>query len=438
MLRKLFIHFKNSILLKIVSLNSLVVGFRLIIAIVIQKLLAEMVGASGISKIGQLRSLMAILTSTSSLGVFNGVIKYTSELKKEEALLKKFFSTVFLFSILGSLISASVLFIFSSWISTQLFGSTTFEFIIKITAFVVPAISLNRIFSGVINGLSAYKKYAKIELISYLISSALLLYGLFKHDINGVLIAIALTPFIQLLVILFVFGSVLKTQIKLKGLKLNSPFAKALLTFTAMSFISTVLINYIEIDIRSQITNEISSNQAGYWTAMLFISKNYMVFSTGLFTLYVIPRFAEIYSAHDFKKEVFYIYKTILPLFAVGMILIYIFRMLIIDVIYPGFYGMEPLFKWQLAADFVRLSALVLAHQFLAKKMLISYVLTEFISIILFYIFSKLLLDSHGIEGIVMAHLYRYVIYFIVVIIAIWYHFKNNKNSTPPSGLDLL
>lgn len=112
--------------------------------------------------------------------------------------------------------------------------------------------------------------------------------------------------------------------------------------------------------------------------------------------------------------------------------------MLIIDVVYPGFFGMEPLFKWQLAADFVRLSALVLAHQFLAKKMLISYVLTEFISIILFYIFSKLLLDSHGIEGIVMAHLLRYIVYFIVVIIAIWYHFKNNKNSTPPSGLDLL
>ena len=102
--------------------------------------------------------------------------------------------------------------------------------------------------------------------------------------------------------------------------------------------------------------------------------------------------------------------------------------MLIIDVVYPGFFGMEPLFKWQLAADFVRLSALVLAHQFLAKKMLISYIITEFISIILFYVFSKLLLDFYGIEGIVMAHFFRYVIYFIVVVIAIWIHFNNNKN----------
>jgi O-antigen/teichoic acid export membrane protein len=83
MLKKLLKHFKKSILLKIVSLNSLVTGFRLVIAIVIQKLLAELVGASGIAKIGQLRNLMVILTSTSSLGVFNGVVKYTSELKKE-------------------------------------------------------------------------------------------------------------------------------------------------------------------------------------------------------------------------------------------------------------------------------------------------------------------------------------------------------------------
>ena len=428
MLKKLLKHFKKSILLKIVSLNSLVTGFRLVIAIVIQKLLAELVGASGIAKIGQLRNLMVILTSTSSLGVFNGVVKYTSELKKEERLLAKFFSTTFIFSIVGIFVSSIVLFVFSSWISNQLFGSYTFEFIIKILALVVPAISLNRIFSGVVNGLSAYKQYAKIELIAFLISSVLLLYGLFQHDINGVLIAIAIAPIVQLLVLLYVFGGVLKTQVKLKGFSLHTPFTKALLTFAAMSFVSTVLINYIEIDIRSQITNQISSTQAGYWTAILFVSKNYMVFSTGLFTLYVIPRFAGIYSFQGFKKEVLYIYKTILPFFAVGMILIYIFRMLIIDVVYPGFFGMEPLFKWQLAADFVRLSALVLAHQFLAKKMLISYIITEFISIILFYVFSKLLLDFYGIEGIVMAHFFRYVIYFIVVVIAIWIHFNNNKN----------
>jgi len=431
MLKKLLEHFKKSILLKILSLNSLVIGLRLIISIVIQKLLAEMVGASGIAKIGQLRNLMVILTSTSSFGIFNGVVKYTSELKKEQALLSKFFSTAFIFSILGTFISASILFIFSSWISIQLFGSDTFEFVVRIVALVVPAISLNRIFSGVVNGLSAYKQYVKIELIAYLISSILLLYGLFNYNIDGVLIAIAIAPLVQLLVLFYVFGSVLKTQLKFKGLSLHSPFTKALLTFAAMSFISTVLINYIEIDIRSQITNEISSNQAGYWTAMLFISKNYMVFSTGLFTLYVIPRFAEIYSTHDFKKEVFYIYKTILPLFAIGMIVIYTFRMLIIDVVYPGFLGMEPLFKWQLSADFVRLSAMVLAHQFLAKKMLISYIITEFVSVILFYVFSKILVEPYGIEGIVMAHLFRYIIYFIVVIIAIWYHFKKQKNLYP-------
>ena len=169
---------------------------------------------------------------------------------------------------------------------------------------------------------------------------------------------------------------------------------------------------------------------------MLFISKNYMVFSSGLFTLYVIPRFAEIYSGYDFKKEVFHIYKTILPFFAIGMILIYLFRMFVIDLVYPDFLEMEPLFKWQLLGDFVRLSSLVLAHQFLAKKMLISYIITEFSSLILFYVFAKLLVDSYGIEGIVMAHLYRYIIYFIVVSVTIWYHFKNKNESKPPRALD--
>ena len=236
--------------------------------------------------------------------------------------------------------------------------------------------------------------------------------------------AICITPVLQLMVILFVFGKTLKSYIKFKGVKWNTPFAKALFTFTIMSFISTVLLNYIEIDIRSQITHKINEEEAGYWTAMLFVSKNYMVFSTGLFTLYVMPKFTGIYDGQAFKKQVVYIYKTLLPLFGLGMLCVYFFRNLIISIIYPGFEAMEPLFKWQLLGDFVKLASVILAHQFLAKKMLVSFVVTEIISLGLFYFLSMYLVNIYGTEGVAMAHLFRYVIYFVIVFIAVLFYFK--------------
>jgi len=423
--------FKQHTLLKITSLNSVVIVIKLFISVFIQNLLAETIGASGLAKVGQIRNLLGILNSTASLGVFNGVVKYTSELKENKLLLKKMFSTTFIFVLIGTCISSILLIVFSNTIATYLFESSDYVFVIRLLTTVVPAIALNRLFSGVLNGLSDYKKYAKIELYSYVLSSILLVSFLFQYNLEGVLFAIVLTPVLQLLVIVFVFGKTLRDYIKISKLEFNNPYSRALLVFMVMSLVSSVLANVVEIDIRTQISVKIGSDEAGNWTAMLFLSKNYMVFASGLFTLYVIPKFARINTKNEFKTEVLHIYLTLLPLFGIGMILIYLFRNFIIHIIYPNFEFMEPLFKWQLLGDFIKLASLVVAHQFLAKKMVVSFVVTEIISLVLFYGFSLVLVESYGAEGVVIAHFVRYVFYFFMVVFVIWFSFKNKKLNTP-------
>lgn len=417
----------ENLLLKMTSLNAVVVGVRLIISLFIQRLLAELVGEAGIAKIGQLRNVMAMLMSISTLGVFNGIVKYVSEFREDQKELQKLFSTTFVFVLIGTFLATVLLFFGASLFSNWIFGNNNFVFLFKILSVVVPCISVHRVFNGVVNGLSAYKKFVKIELFGYLLASSLLVYCLYNYDLNGVLIAIAVTPVIQLGILVYIFGSVLKEYLHFKEISFKIPYAKQLLAFTLMSIVSTILLNYIEIDIRNMIKNKITENDSGYWTAMTNISKNYMVFSGSLFTLYVIPRFSNITSGKIFKKEVFHIYKTLLPIFGLGMIVIYIFRDYVIDLVYPNFLGMEPLFKWQLLGDFVRLGSLVIAHQFLAKKMVRSFIFTEFLSIALFYVLSKYFIVDYGAEGVVMAHFIRYIIYFIVVLFLLWRYFKKQK-----------
>jgi PST family polysaccharide transporter len=109
------------------------------------------------------------------------------------------------------------------------------------------------------------------------------------------------------------------------------------------------------------------------------------------------------------------------------MILVYLFRNLVIDVIYPDFTAMAPLFKWQLLGDFVRLASLVLAHQFLAKKLVRNFIFTEILSLALFYGLAKYLTTTHGVEGVVIAHFIRYVIYFFVVFFLVFRYFKKKE-----------
>ncbi len=419
----------NNVVLKITSLNAVVITIRLIVSVFVQRLLAVTVGEAGIASIGQVRNIIGMLTSTSTLGTFSGVVKYVAELKGNHSELSKVFSTATLFLIIGSLVSAAVLFFGADYFSVYVFNSNDFKYVFQLLAAIVPFIAFGRLISGIISGLSDYKKYAKIELIGYLLVTVVLVFGLYNYDLKGVIIAIVIAPIIQLIVLGFIFGKTLKRHIKRDTFKLSFSYKNQLLAFTLMSFVSSFLINYIELDVRTLVSDEININEAGYWTAITFISKNYMVFATGLFTLYVLPKFAGINNKTEFKKEVFHIYKSILPVFALGMLLVYFLRTLIIQMIYPDFEGMEPLFKWQLLGDFIRLCALVLSYQFLAKRMVKSFVITELISLALFYGLSTVFIKTYGTEGVVIAHFVRYIIYFIIVAIAIWMYFsKQDKN----------
>ncbi|WP_410005958.1 O-antigen translocase [Aequorivita nionensis] len=420
---------RGNLLLKMTSLNAGAIVVRLFISAIIQRLLTEYVGPVGQYKIGQLRSLSILLTSITSLGTFNGIVKYIAEYKKDEIKLQQLFSSVFIFLIVGVSISTSVLLFFSKDISNYLFSSTEYSYLIKLTAIIIPFIAVQRVFNGVINGLSEYKKYAKIDLISYLFSALLTVFFLFQYNLDGVLVAIAITPVVQVSVMLFFFYKVLREYIQFKDLTLQAPMAKALLAFTVMSFVSSILLPIVEIDIRGMLDEKLSGRDAGIWTNMTFISQNYMVFSSSIFTLYVIPKFAGIYNAGNFKKEVFSIYKTLLPLFAGGMILVFFFRNVIIDIIYPGQIEMAPLFKWQLMGDFVRLASLVLAHQFLAKKLVINFIFTEIMSLALFYGFAYYFTGIYGVEGVVMAHFLRYLVYFFVVLYLVSRYFKKKRSA---------
>lgn len=419
---KLLSFFKNNLVLKITSLNSLVVGIRLLVSLLVQNLLAQYTGQAGIAKVGQIRNLSNILSSLSSFGVFNGVVKYVSEYKDNEKGLIKLFSTVFVISSLATIILSFLIFIYAKALSLWLFFNVDYYLIFRILSVVVPFIAMNRIFNGIISGISAYKVHAKIELIWYTLASFLLLLSLYFYNIEGVLVAIAITPTIQFLVLTFIFGKTLNDYIKFSQLSFRSPMLKLLLGFSLISFVATVCSNFVEINFRNLISDKISENEAGLWTAMSSISKIYMQFLITIFSIYILPKYTKIHFSDVLKKEIKTIYKTLLPLVIIGMLMVYFCREILIITIYNyDFLGMAILFKWQLLADLVRFCANILSFKFLAKNQVKYFVSTQLIGLITYYVFGQLLIKHLFVEGLVIALLLSNLLYFVIVLFIMRY-----------------
>ncbi len=421
---KLPTFFKNNLLLKITSLNSFSIGVRALLGFISGRIIAEKFGPSGVALIGDIRNIIPMIQSFSSLGFFNGIVKYVAEFKSNKVELLKLFSTTFVFVFFASFISFVVLFFGASYWNNLLFGENqNFSFIFQLLAIASPFIAMNRIFNGIINGLSLYKKFIKIEFFTYVLGVVFILTFLYFKGLKGTLFAIAMIPILQFLILFYFFSKTLKEYLDYKEIRIVIPYKNKLFGFTIMSFVATLLGNFIEVDLRGYLKNQISSEDAGYWTAMCNLSKQYLIFFSAIFTLYIIPKFTTISSSIIFRKELLYIFRTILPLLAIGLLLIFFLRNLIIEItLGEGFLEMSSLFKWQLIGDFTKIVSMIIAHQFLAKKMVKQFIITELLSLLFFYVFARFFIKSMGVEGIVFAHFVRYVLYLLVVVIILRKH----------------
>jgi len=406
---------KDNLLLKVTSTNTLLVFVRMTFSLISQKALAILIGAEGIAQVGNFKNVFNFFEQFSILGTFNGLVKYFSEYKEKEEELKKIFSTSFIFTLFASFVSFLGLFFGANYFNELIFGpSFNYSFAFKILAFIVPFMGVNAIFNGFLNGLSAYKTYAKVSVVSVVLSTVLLVLFTLKNNVNGSLFAISLVPITQLLGFIIFLSK--KHFSYFKNISFSLVYKNKLLTYSLMTLIVILLINWVDITIRNLIQDTIGAKDAGYWTAMVSISKTYMQFTAALFPLYILPRYAKITNSIEYRNEVVQICKLLLPVFVGGMVLIFLFKSIIIQILYTSdFLAMSHLFKWQLLGDLFKLLALIVSYLFLAKKQIGYFIFTEVLSVVLFYVFSTYFIKSFGTEGIVIAHFVRYVIYLVVV-----------------------
>lgn len=409
---------KNNHLFKITSTNTVLVFIRMSFSIISQKFLAILIGAEGIAIVGNFKNIFSFFEQFSILGTFDGIVKYIAEFKDNKPELNKIFSTALVIAIFSSIVSFLILFFGHNLLNEYIFGSDkNFAFIFRIMAFVVPFMGVNAILNGLLNGLSAYKTFTKIGILTTAITTAVLVMLTFKINVIGSLLAISLVPVFQFLSFVVFLSKQQKNYFNLEKIWLNSVYKNKLLSYSLMTIIVVLLINMVDVAIRNLIKESISSSEAGYWTAMASISKTYMQFTATLFPLYILPRYSKITSTFEFRKEILHIYKLLIPIFVIGIVLIFLFKNTIIQILYTNdFLNMSSLFKWQLLGDLVKLLALVVAYQFLAKRQIGYFIFTEVLSVVLFYGFSKYFIQFYGTEGVVIAHFTRYIIYFMVVL----------------------
>jgi PST family polysaccharide transporter len=417
-LKKFFHYINNEVLVKAASLNTANISIKIVAGILISKFIAIFVGPEGMALIGNLRNFFNTVQSISIAGLYKGVVKFISQYKYESSKLTGVLSTVFYLGFFTSIALAFLCYYNAEFINDLIFLNNNYTYVVETLAIVLPFYALNMFVFSIMNGFSKYKILLIINIIGQVLGLSVTLLLIWQDKIDGALIAVVITPALNLLITIvgIAFRKNLMSYIKISEIRFF--VLRQLSPFMVMALVSSIALPIVYIIIRNYIVSEIGIKEAGYWTAVTRVSDYYLMFINSLMALYILPRFTEIDSHKEFRKEVFSFYKTILPLFVAILGIIYLSRSLLVTLLFTEeFRPIEDLFGYQILGDFMRVMSMVIAYKFLAKKMFAHFIIIEVFLFVIMYVSSIYLIDLYGLKGAVMGHCLSYLMHFAIVIL---------------------
>lgn len=406
-------------LFKITSLNSLSIVLKLFIGLITSKVIAIFIGPSGLALLGNFRNFVGSFETVSTLGFQTGIVKYIAETKEKESELKRYVATVFITVFVVAVALSILLFFLSDYWNEFVFGGNyVFGFVFKSFAFALPWYALSLVLVSIINGLGKFKKVIYITIIGNFIGLFVSVLLVYNYQTVGALLAIIITPSVLFLISFYYANKEFPLFSYIRLEFFDFKIIKNLSSYFLMALVSGVVGSMVYLAVRKNMMVSIGIQQAGYWEAITRISSYYLLFASTILTLYFLPKLTVAQNNHETKKVFWSFYKTIFPLFVIGVTILYFARFLIVKILFtPEFLPVTTLFFWQLLGDVFKMGSWILGYQFFAKKLTFAFIITELFSLLVTYFSSFFLIKTFGLEGIVIAYALTYFIYWIVLVI---------------------
>ena len=407
------------VVFKVAHLNTATIITKIIAGILTSKAIAIFIGVEGMALIGNLRNFMTAIQTFSFLGFYNGLVKLISEVKNDAFKLSQTLSSAYYLGFVATFSMAFLSYYNAEYINDFLFSANyNYTYVIQIMALALPFYALNMFSFSIMSGFSKFKLLLIINSIGQVLGLSVTLLLIYQNNIDGALLAAVIAPSLILLITLvgFINQRSLVSSVKISNISVD--VLKKFMPYALMALVTAIAIPMVSILIRNYISVEVGIKEAGQWEAMQRISDYYLMFINSLMTLYFIPRFIEIDSKTEFRNEVFNFYRTTMPIFGGGLIVIYLLRSYVVTLIFSdAFEPTKDLFLWQLLGDFVKVLSVVIAYQFIAKKMFLHVIIIQVFLVIVMYVSSVYLIDIFGVQGAVIGHFVSYLMHYGIILL---------------------
>lgn len=378
------------------------------------KIVAVLLGTSGVGVISYLVNFVQLATSVTTLGIGSGVVKLTSEMsaKGEEEDINRLkatsFSTTFWFSVFVSLLLLSM----SKRVSLLLMGDLTYTFYFQLASLSIPFVTLGQSLTSVLNGFSAIRELALTTVWAAVISLMIVTPLVWKYRITGVVWHLLLQSMAALLVVVLFYQWRMKDARVVRFLifqGFDRRLVRKLASFGLATFLLTIFQSLSFLFVRKMIQHQIGEHGVGLYQVPFGFTLQYLnIVLTALLT-YSLPTMSALHDDHSLRQELNQTLRASLLVIVPVISILLVFKKMLIILLYSReFLPSVGLLEVQLVGDFFKVIAFVFGVVVLSRARLVAWLLLDLFWDALFVGLSYVLLPRRGLSGVAVAFLLAY------------------------------
>lgn len=410
-------------LIKTSFYTSISTAITFISGFVVTKVVAVKIGPAGMAYVGQFQNTTGILSLVAMAAIGAGIIKYLAEYKEDKEKQQHVITTSLSVILLASFVMSLLVMATSGYLSKAAFHSTDFWQVYFLYGIFITVISVNTWFTSVYNGLKEIKKLTLVNIAGSITGLGFTTLLAYTSGVKGVLVASNFMALLVFLLNLYFAGKLKEFRWRPDFKNWDRQLLTMLFSFTLMALASGLLGPLAQVLVRDKLIRSLSVKEAGLWQGVTRISDYYLGFITTVLAVYYLPRLSEIKEKRELREEIVKGNQLILPVVATLALLIWLFRGLIIRVLFtPEFNGMLPLFKYQLTGDVLKIGSWLITYTMLSKALVKTFIASEIVFTALYVILSYFFIDQYGVIGATYAFCLNYGLYWVTMVMLLKKH----------------
>lgn len=380
----------------------------MLLNIIKTKIIAVLLGSSGMGVFSLYMGLYQVLTSLGGILAGGGVVKFISEYQEKlHIVLKVKQYIVFLLTIYSILVSICILF-FSSTISIYLFNNEEYKIGIIIIGLISIIINFSLFYQSWLNGFRKIKEIAKVRLYSSIVITIFTILIVYFYKKSGIVYAVAFLPIPPLL-----FSYYYSKKIIISTKLTNKLHTKEFMNLVKVGFTLTLISLIFQLGIlasRSIITNSLGLKELGLIFAAWTISMSYIEIFLSALVVDYFPKLSSLKMKKDktielVNEQLFFTLLLLAPIIFMS----FIFSEYILTLLYnSNFVSAVYVLKIQLLGDLFKVVSWILGYLLIVQGLLKFSLILQLMWISLYLLILKIGLSSFGIEIAGIAFLISY------------------------------